>query len=206
MEEDTELIIIDNKNSEYTNNSDKITIIKPNKNLYVNPSWNLGVSIAKGDYICLLNDDIIFNIKTLKKGLDQLLLIDSNFGIFASHILEGWNKRLAMNKDDDQITIKELDVRVWGFGMLMLMKKENYYMIPPEFKVFFGDDFLHAINTDLLGKKSYWADGMSYSGQFSASSSEEEIGKDYMIKEAAIWPEVIEREFNKLKHSPLKAL
>ena len=36
----------------------KMTMYSAGKNLYVNPSWNYGVSLAKEEYIAILNDDI----------------------------------------------------------------------------------------------------------------------------------------------------
>ena len=38
-----EIILIDNSLQGFEYNSDKLRIIIPNENLFVNPSWNLGV-------------------------------------------------------------------------------------------------------------------------------------------------------------------
>lgn len=54
-----EIILIDNSLQGFEYNSDKLRIIIPNENLFVNPSWNLGVEKAKFDYIGILNDDIL---------------------------------------------------------------------------------------------------------------------------------------------------
>ena len=54
-----EIILIDNSLQGFEYNSDKLRIIVPNENLFVNPSWNLGVEKAKFDYIGILNDDIL---------------------------------------------------------------------------------------------------------------------------------------------------
>lgn len=35
-------------------------------NIYVNPSWNFGVSVSKYENICLCNDDILFNTDIFK--------------------------------------------------------------------------------------------------------------------------------------------
>ena len=53
-----EIILIDNSLQGFEYNSDKLRIIIPNENLFVNPSWNLGVEKAKFDYVGILNDDI----------------------------------------------------------------------------------------------------------------------------------------------------
>ena len=54
-----EIILIDNSLQGFKYNSDKLRIIIPNENLFVNPSWNLGVEKAKFDYVGILNDDIL---------------------------------------------------------------------------------------------------------------------------------------------------
>ncbi len=54
-----EIILIDNSLQGFEYNSDKLRIIIPNENLFVNPSWNLGVEKAKFDYVGILNDDIL---------------------------------------------------------------------------------------------------------------------------------------------------
>ena len=53
-----EIIVIDNSCTGYSYESEKLRVIVPKENLYVNPSWNLGVKEAKEDIIALLNDDI----------------------------------------------------------------------------------------------------------------------------------------------------
>ena len=53
-----EILIIDNSLKGYKFNSEKVRVIIPKENLFVNPSWNLGVKEAKYEYICIANDDI----------------------------------------------------------------------------------------------------------------------------------------------------
>lgn len=43
----------------FKHSSNKLTVITPEENLFVNPSWNLGVAKAKTEIVALLNDDII---------------------------------------------------------------------------------------------------------------------------------------------------
>lgn len=193
---EVELIIIDNANSDYTHDSDKITIIKPNRNLFVNPSWNLGVSIAKYDYVCLLNDDVYCNINLLLYGLEQIINYDPEFGIFASHIMEQWSPD-GINSDNDSIEILEHPDRVWGYGMMMIMKKENYTMIPSPLKVFFGDDFLYAALISTMKKRSYWLNGFRFFGEFHASSKPYESG-DCIRDEHLLWEKIWPNEQLKL--------
>ena len=56
-----EIILIDNslKGLDYSN--PKLKIIIPKENLYVNPSWNYGVSQCKNDIVALINDDVVLS-------------------------------------------------------------------------------------------------------------------------------------------------
>ena len=54
-----EILLIDNSCQGFLNTSKKLEVVKPECNLYVNPSWNLGVERAKNEIVALLNDDII---------------------------------------------------------------------------------------------------------------------------------------------------
>ena len=56
----SEIIIINNKPElPLLFNNEKVRIHTPETNLYVNKSWNLGVSLAKNNNFCLMNDDLI---------------------------------------------------------------------------------------------------------------------------------------------------
>ena len=55
----TEILLIDNSLIGFKHSSNKLTVITPEENLFVNPSWNLGVAKAKTEIVALLNDDII---------------------------------------------------------------------------------------------------------------------------------------------------
>ena len=68
-----EIIIIDNSTKGFDHKSEKIKVIVPKKNLYVNPAWNLGVSEAKFNYVGILNDDLIFPKNFFKKVYDFLI-------------------------------------------------------------------------------------------------------------------------------------
>ena len=41
------------------NNYQKIKMVTTSKNLYVNPSWNMGVMLSKNENFALFNDDLL---------------------------------------------------------------------------------------------------------------------------------------------------
>ena len=143
----SEVIIINN--TEDSNNVTKININKKlqvqsqSKNLYVNPSWNLGVSVAKEHYVGILNDDIII-AEGLFSGLSNVPI--ENLGVIgASHgSLMGLDKpERFMSKE---FHIKGMPERTWGFGVFMVLHKNHYPTIPEDMKIWCGDDYIYHQN------------------------------------------------------------
>jgi len=141
-------IIVINNNKQNTpiieTNSKKFRLITPETNIYVNPSWNLGVREAKYDNIALCNDDINFNTNIfsyLKPKDDSLIGIDDS----CYKIEKDTQYQLMINKKLN-----------YGFGCLLIFNKNSYKPIPETLKIWFGDNFLHK-NTknvySLLGLK-----------------------------------------------------
>lgn len=56
----SEIFVINNKPEISLDlRGDKLKIYTPEENLYVNPSWNFGVSKIKNDNFVLMNDDLL---------------------------------------------------------------------------------------------------------------------------------------------------
>jgi glycosyltransferase involved in cell wall biosynthesis len=54
-----EILIINNIEKELKTNIPKVKILQQEKNLYVNASWNLGISCIKNNIFLIINDDIL---------------------------------------------------------------------------------------------------------------------------------------------------
>jgi len=191
-----ELIIIDNTNSLYKNADDRIIIVKPESNIFVNPSWNLGVSMAKNKYVCILNDDITLNINTLLNNFERLVTTDPNFGIIGLHSYSILMR--SVNENHDLLEIFELDHRIMAFGCMMILKKDNYIQIPEVFKVYFGDDYLYYYNKTICNRKNYAIDGLKTPGEISATSVEFE---HHTQQEYAHWNSEINKLAKKYKNN-----
>lgn len=165
---DAELIIIDNTNSDFSDPDPRITVIKFKENIFVNPAWNIGVTLATNPYICLLNDDISLNTNCLLNSLDSIIAADPDFGMIGLYKQNFIIKEV--NQDQDQLQLVEIQDRPFGFGCMMLMKKANYQAIPSELKIFFGDDLLWRANKTLNQRKGYWLKGLKTPGEISATS------------------------------------
>jgi len=167
-----EVILIDNTDksktySDFVVDNPKLRVHKENKNLYVNPSWNLGVSMATQDYIAILNDDITIP-SNLFWGLAQLDL--DNMGIVGA-----FQPYISQVEKPEKFVIDELALfilnqRTWGFGILMVMNKNNYIPIPEDMLVWCGDDYIFH-QTVSKGRVNYGL-GCSIQTKMSATSDD----------------------------------
>ena len=69
-----EIIIIDNAPADFFYDNEKVVMLRQEENIYVNPSWNLGVEESDYDKFIILNDDIIipYNfVSQLEKWLTE---------------------------------------------------------------------------------------------------------------------------------------
>lgn len=151
----SEVILIDNTEN-YNDTirilyNDKLKIKSQRKNIYVNPAWNLGVSIAKEDYIAIINDDVTIP-EQIFTALSQVDI--KNIGVIgACHPFiqqVEYPKRLIV----EEVSLVEIYERTWGFGIFMVMYKNNYVSIPEEMKVWCGDDYLYHQNR-VSGRLNY---------------------------------------------------
>jgi glycosyltransferase involved in cell wall biosynthesis len=158
----TELIIIDNANSDY--HEEGVVIIKQTENIFVNPAWNLGVSLAKNDIICLLNDDITINLKTLFNNIPHF----PEYGMIGFDANRNFTQTL--NQDNEILELEEATGRSLGFGCMIIMPKKYYEPIPPNLKIYFGDDMLYWLNDNHFKRKIYNIKNLKAIGELSKTS------------------------------------
>jgi hypothetical protein len=134
------IIIIDNCHKNKPNNlieSDKILYYNPHNNIFVGPSWNIGVGLASSEFICILNDDINLEEKTLDFVLSQDF---SKIDIIGSKVVNN-NSDLSLEKIHIDKRVP-LGTQSYNFGTCMFMKRERYPKIPSLYKCWFTDDYL----------------------------------------------------------------
>lgn len=146
-----EIILIDNSTKGFENIFEKVRVIIPEKNLFVNGSWNAGVNEIKTEYFGILNDDVLIAKNFCS---DILAFLDTeNSGLFG---LAQDSELNITNKDDYSLPQRDLlsiipmqktkDTYFWGSAFFG--KKENYYEIPQDLKIYCGDNYLLKMNYD----------------------------------------------------------
>lgn len=138
-----EIIVINNALKNLNYQDEKLKIITPQENVYVNPAWNMGVKLAKNQIIGLLNDDIMICEDFCSKIMPFIKKENGIYGIDESSV-KIVNKTYLPKKEN--ISIKPINYRPSGFGIAMFFHKDSYYEIPENMKIMFGDDWIMQLN------------------------------------------------------------
>lgn len=182
-----EIIIIDNDSSKQPSilPTNKVTLYNFGKNIYVNPAWNFGVQEAKNDLICIVNDDIAFDLHAFEKLKNYLT---------PSHGIVGLSPG---EKDFDQtpITDGNIDIVPWngqhtyGFGCLFFFHKSNWLPIPDGLDVYYGDNYIFDLQL-AKGKTNYLITNMKFKGHFAQTTSDKTISEGFLDREFPIYQRI----------------
>lgn len=137
-----EIIIIDNSQQGIRYKSSKIRVINCNKNIFVNPAWNLGVKYAKYKYIGLLNDDLILPPNFFFQLLDFMKNHKKIGYIGLDSIPKSSPKDFTQYPSATDLEFIEINSRPLCWGCAIFFKKNQYDIIPEKMKVWYGDDYL----------------------------------------------------------------
>lgn len=189
-----EIIIIDNDKScrpDYGLSNKKIEIYEFGKNIYVNPAWNFGVSTAKHQLICILNDDVSFDLSVLEKLENQLTIENGVFGLCPG----------VSDFNQPPVTDKKIDVIPWtgqhtyGFGCLMFFNKAIWAEIPAGLEIYFGDNFIFDYQLS-QGRTNYIIANMDFYSPFASTTKDTGITAGFLERERPIYEE-IKKNFKK---------
>ena len=188
------------ENSNFVDTDPRITVIKCSKNIFVNPAWNLGVKLAKNEYICLLNDDIHFNFTTIINNFKKIWSEYKNVGIIGYNANKRTEYNVDLNNDSDVLTLTEINSVPIGFGCCMFMKKDDYMYIDETYKVYWGDTLQMVHTIDEKRKKMYLFDNLITIGRLSVTSHSYEHtmeAEKVMFDQQLIKPRCIPKHRNK---------
>ena len=172
-----EIIIIDNAPTDFCYSDEKVCTLKQPENLYVNPSWNVGIEESDYDKFIILNDDIIIPYNFVSK-LEKWLTKDKGIiGIDKPSVIkvaDCSNENITFL--DREIALKSIVIRDWGFGIVMAGHRNSYYKIPENIRIWYGDDYLTQMNNE-QGKVNYVIDDIPIFTRMSATSDLEEFSE-----------------------------
>lgn len=194
-EHDYELIIIDNANSGYDNPNPKIRVLIAEENIGVNPAWNAGVKEARYDYVCLVNDDIVFNVTNFISNIKKFVENKGEFHLIAPFDTRGSKGYFSttVNKDTDLWweNDKRMTHKEFGMGCFMLFPKEVWIEIPEDIKIYYGDDILwYNVHNIMKSNKLFWFPGIKLIGDFHQSTDGDE-DKETLHKENDMFQDLV---------------
>lgn len=168
------MVVINNTNIVKGYTDPRIEFVNLGYNSFVNSAWNLGVHKSQTEYVCLLNDDIIIDLKTLHNFIIEQKPEFTGFSYL--------NREGQLRKDSIQLVKYNEDIMgkygcsvnkmPLGFGQFMLFKKNNWLKIPDSMKIFHGDDIIYYYHTLILGIQVSLIDGFKIEGNQSVTAQD----------------------------------
>lgn len=183
-----EILIINNALKEFPNfiEDEKVKIYTPNENLYVNQAWNLGTMLLENDNVLIINDDILCCENFCTKILESNILNNESTGLVGIDCtyINQYNRNtvtdISMPNNDENEKLKFIPIKNYlmtgDWGSAFFFKKENYYKIPYDLKIIYGDNYLLLKNLQ-NGKTNYKISGLKFNHIHSLSSASSEFKK-----------------------------
>lgn len=129
-----EVLIINNVTEPIRLRHPKIRVLQQTENIFVYPAWNLGVAASSYPFLAIINDDLRFSTAIFDHASKWLRR--PGIDIVGPHPYAYEHLRRT------RPWIQPVYDRTYGFGTLMLMRRERYCRIPNDLKIWFGDDWL----------------------------------------------------------------
>ena len=132
---------------------DRVEIIRPGSNIYVNPAWNMAVGLGHGPVICLVNDDVVVHEDAWQFMAQQPW---NDIGLVG---------RCMQPRDRAQVRPITIDTslpvgaQLPGFGTCLWLSRRLWRPIPSLYQVWFGDDWLIQHTGTVHHLESTWITG-----------------------------------------------
>lgn len=157
----------------------KITLVNCERNIYVNPAWNLGVKMSQFDKICIINDDVTVDLKLFYKMNEFISPDMGTAGIVAGD----------PNLGQPPFVNGSIDIVPWngefmyGFGNMFFIHKSNWIDIPSQLKIYYGDNWVFDTQLFVNRKNNYMITNTFFHHEASFTSSKMNL-PDFGEKEA----------------------
>jgi hypothetical protein len=137
-----EVIIINNDSTRTPQhvalNNTKVRMFDFGKNIFVNPAWNYGANASTADKICILNDDMIVDLKLFYRVDDFFRPEHGTIGLTNGRVDFQQTPLTNGAIGFEQFTGQSC----YGFGNLFFIHRENWRDIPRGLDIWFGDVFI----------------------------------------------------------------
>lgn len=127
-----DVIVINNATNPIAYEHRKLRVLQQARNLYVNPSWNLGVREAREELLVISNDDISFSPQVIDMVARSLRLPIGIIGPHPSTIMG----------PEGRFRLSPALRRTYGYGVLMFLRRSSYIPIPDDLLISSGDSWL----------------------------------------------------------------
>ena len=138
---DNELILVNMTPIKWNNATgvSNLSVIEAGSDIGKNQAWNMGVQKASKKYICLIDDEVIFNVYALVQSISKMN--PANIGLVGVHFTDFTNNKI--NGLKDQIELRPCTEVRKGFGAIMLMHRNEWYPMPVEMKNYYAENLLY---------------------------------------------------------------
>ena len=188
----SEILVIDNSCKGYTLECAKLRVIVPEENLFVNPSWNLGVKEAKEEVVALLNDDVTLPYSFCSRVIEKMT---PDMGIVGFHrdFIDNIPQVMPI-PDSTELTLEKATGRCGFFGITMFFYKTSYVEIPEDIKIFWGDDWLYYQNKKLKRENYFIVNQRIY--HWGSLSSTDKVVNPYSKKDSKLYRKYTRKWWN----------
>lgn len=128
-----EVLVINNAPEPLHWGSPKVRLLQQAENIYVNPAWNLGAREARGKFLAIINDDVLFDpglLDLAARGLQRR-------GVGLIGIGPG-----SLRQDEGKPRLVPTFTRTPGYGVALFLRRERWTPIPEDMLIWYGDDWV----------------------------------------------------------------
>ena len=177
----SEIILINNTTKGSYLVGDKLKVYTPKENLYVNQSWNVGVSLIENEFFLIINDDILPPKNFCTQVLNTKILENENTGLVGldNMYIQSFGtdiKELEVPTQNSNIYINPMNkiLGTGNWGSAFFGKKSKWFDIPSDLKIIFGDNYILQKNIE-AHKTNYKISGLKLNHMHSLTSSSGEF-------------------------------
>ena len=131
-----EVLVVNNASEPLDFGDAKVRVLQQERNIFVNPAWNLGAREARMPWLAIINDDVLFADEALDEAARILrrgwfAMVGPDPSCFAG---QGEFARAVSHRPATSLRLT--------FGTFMCLRASDYVPIPDDLLIWGGDDWL----------------------------------------------------------------